>query len=229
MIISHQYKFIFIKTRKTAGTSIEAFLSQVCAAEDVFTPVHPPLFGHQSRNYRGLFNPLAEFRVDRGMLAWARTTKHLALRERFYNHMPARLVQLRLPPDVFNDYFKFCVERNPWDKALSYYHMANHKAGGKLSLQKFVKRRQFSVDYPLYTDAQGRLLVDHVVRFENLTTQLGEVFVQLGIPFSGSLGVKAKGEYRQDRRPYQEVFTAEHRDIIARAYASEIAMFNYQF
>ena len=30
MIISHQYKFIFLKTEKTAGTAIEAALSE-CA------------------------------------------------------------------------------------------------------------------------------------------------------------------------------------------------------
>ncbi|MEL6382956.1 MAG: chondroitin 4-O-sulfotransferase, partial [Cyanobacteria bacterium J06626_18] len=30
MIISHEYKFIFLKTRKTAGTSIEIALSKFC-------------------------------------------------------------------------------------------------------------------------------------------------------------------------------------------------------
>ena len=47
MIVSHEYRFIFIKTVKTAGTSIEAWLSGRCAAGDVFTPIHPPLEMHQ--------------------------------------------------------------------------------------------------------------------------------------------------------------------------------------
>jgi len=39
MIILHIHKFIFIKTRKTAGTSIEIFLSQFCGKDDILTPI----------------------------------------------------------------------------------------------------------------------------------------------------------------------------------------------
>ena len=39
MIINHRYKFIFLSTRKTAGTSIEIALSQFCDASDIITPI----------------------------------------------------------------------------------------------------------------------------------------------------------------------------------------------
>ena len=41
MIISHKHKFIFVKTRKTAGTSIEIGLSKFCGPEDIITPLAP--------------------------------------------------------------------------------------------------------------------------------------------------------------------------------------------
>ena len=41
MIISHKHKFIFVKTRKTAGTSLEIGLSEHCGAQDVITPISP--------------------------------------------------------------------------------------------------------------------------------------------------------------------------------------------
>ncbi len=38
MIISHEHKFIFLKTKKTAGTAIEAALSELCGPTCVITP-----------------------------------------------------------------------------------------------------------------------------------------------------------------------------------------------
>jgi hypothetical protein len=39
MIVSHKYKFIFLKTKKTAGTSIEISLSRYCDEDDIITPL----------------------------------------------------------------------------------------------------------------------------------------------------------------------------------------------
>ena len=40
MILSHKHQFIFIKTNKTAGTSIEIALSSICGEDDIITPIH---------------------------------------------------------------------------------------------------------------------------------------------------------------------------------------------
>ena len=41
MIISHKFKFIFLKTNKTAGASIEIALSKFCGEKDIITPISP--------------------------------------------------------------------------------------------------------------------------------------------------------------------------------------------
>ena len=86
MIISHTHKFIFIKTVKTAGTSIEGFLSQHCGPEDVLTPIFPPIEGHEPRNYEGSVHPLSEIlRLPFGPVsAWRHISSQ---RQRFYRHM----------------------------------------------------------------------------------------------------------------------------------------------
>ena len=57
MIISHKYKFIFLKTTKTAGTSVEISLSRFCGDDDIITPIDfadeaiRQLFGKKPQNY----------------------------------------------------------------------------------------------------------------------------------------------------------------------------------
>src|SRR5262249_43190633 len=162
-------RFIFVKTLKTAGTSIEVFLSQHCGPDDVVTPILPHVDPHRPRNHDG-----------------------------YFNHIPAAAIRDRVGPDVWRTYFKFCVERNPWDKTLSYYHMTNAREGGGLSFDRYLARSDFPLNLPKYTDPgePGRVLVDRVVHYERLADDLRDVFDSLGIPFDGSLGVNAKSEYR---------------------------------
>ena len=229
MILSHQHKFIFIKTAKTAGTSIEVFLSRQCGPKDIVTPIAPPVEGHQPRNYEGVINPIPQILQRPGKI-FSALQRAVTSREKFYNHMPALEVKNRIPADIWNGYFKFCVDRNPWDKVLSHYHMHAAREGGALSLDEYLARGRFPINYFRYTDRSGtKIIVDRVLRYENLLAELGEVFSQLNIPFDGTLGVAAKSEYRTDRTPYQEVFNDEQRRIVEKAFAKEIQLHGYQF
>jgi hypothetical protein len=202
VIISHKYRFIFVKTLKTAGTSIEVFLSRHCGPDDVITPILPHVEPHRPRNHDG-----------------------------FFNHMPAAVIRDRVGPDVWRTYFKFCVERNPWDKTLSYYHMTNSHEGGGLSFEQYLRRNDFPLNHPKYTesDEPGQIIVDRVLRYERLTDELREAFGQVGIPFEGCLGVNAKSEYRTDRRPYREVYTRSQAALVGQVFTVERALHGYEF
>jgi hypothetical protein len=231
MIVSHEHRFIFVKTRKTAGTSIETYLSSRCGAQDIVSPVKPPEPGHVPRNYRGLFNPWPEIRASGGRRTF-RTLSQLVRRRRFLGLLPAYVLRSRLPRETWDGYFKFCVERNPWDKVVSGFHFQAQERGMRLSFEEFLaSRRLFGLsDFRMYTDpTDGRPIVDRILRFEALDRELGEVLERLGLPWNGALGVRAKSGFRRDRRPYAELYDEPGRRRVAEVFVREIALLGYTF
>lgn len=201
MIISHKHKFIFIKTYKTAGTSLEVYLSRYCQDADVITEIYPSVPGHNPRNS-----------------------------ENFYNHMPAVKIKNQVGEMIWNSYYKFCIERNPWDKVLSFFWMERYRSNGNLCLDEFLERDEIGINWFLYTDErEERPIVDRVLRYENLNSELQAVFEKIGIPWYGSLEVRAKGEYRLDRRHYQDVLTKKQAAQISEKFSKEINWHGYQY
>jgi len=223
MVISHEHRFIFIKTKKTAGTSLEVLFSALCGPGDVLTPIIPPVDAHRPRNWEGFWNPLPEL-ADRHWRGARTVLRRVLARERFYNHMSARLVRARVPRRVWSGYYKFCVERNPWDKTISHYFMRRHRAGGDLTLEQYFAAGDFCLNHPLYTDARGGLMVDEVIHFESLAEGLRGVLGRVGVPFDGTLP-RVKTEHRPEAAPR---LSAEQKEIVRRAFAREIELHGYR-
>ena len=105
MLISHPYRFVFIKTVKTAGTSVEAFLEPFCC---------PP--GHVVEHWTPTLIS------DYGVVGqrWPQNDRdNLG----YYNHMPAVEIRQRCPQ--FDDYTRLTVVRDPYDRAISYFHYSH--------------------------------------------------------------------------------------------------------
>lgn len=230
MILSHKYKFIFLKTNKTAGTSIEIALSKFCGAEDVITPITAEdEVTRKELGCRGPQNYLATLR-DYGVRDIYGLVVRRQRKLRFYNHIPARLVMQRVPQEVWNSYFKFCFERNPWDRFLSLYYW-RCRTEPRPTVSEFLasdapldlKRRGFDI----YTIG-GKVVVDRVCLYENLTEELEAVRRLLGIPEPLVLP-RAKSKFRGDRRSYREVLTEEEKAKIESLFSDEIRLFGYTY
>lgn len=246
MIISHKYQFIFVKTAKTAGTSIETYLSPICGSQDVFTPFSVPEPNHQPRNYGGWFNPIPELikrvRVSgtlRGA-GWRATLRDLSRKRHFYHHIPAWQIKERVSPRVWQNYHKFCVERNPWEKVASGWNWYQTKYSVVISLDDYLAfcapriRARFRgvgvcpFNIVNYVDPQnGEVLVDQLIRYENLDEGLQSVFDRLGIPFSPPLSVHAKRGLRYKARVGPLDFTQSQRRLIEELFAEEFEMHGY--
>ena len=225
MIVSHRYKFIFIKTAKTAGTSLEIALSKFCGEEDVITPISAEDEElRRTLGFRGPQNyriPFSAFPKE----AWLKAVCTGKPRE-FFNHAPAAFIRAVVGEAIWNSYYKFCFERNPWDKFISWYYWAN-KNEPRPSMSEFLctRRAARTRGFDLYS-IDGRVAVDKVYRFEELPEVLEELARTLGLPEVPRMPY-AKVGYRKDRRKYQEVLSAAERDAVAALYAREIEYMDY--
>jgi len=230
MIVNHARKFIFLKTRKTAGTSIEVALSPHCGAGDIVTPISPKdeaLRGPENgpRNHRGVFNPLPELSVPGTDIP--RTLRDAVRGRKYFNHMTASQAQNRLPSEVWESYFKFCFVRNPWDRTVSLFHWENRGKETPRTWEEFLNWGEFRPDFGLYT-IDGELAVDYVGRFEDLEAGLAHALDHVGLGTDTQLP-RAKSGHRQDARSYREYYTPAQRDLISRVFAPEIELFGYEF
>jgi hypothetical protein len=229
VIVSHQSKFVFIKTHKTAGTSVEIALSRVCGENDIITPfeslederTRKKIASRGSQNYKVPFRKYT-------MKDWARLVIKRK-RASFYNHIPAYEVQKRIERSHWRSYFKFCFERNPWDKTVSYWHFQYAGVPDGPSLSEFIMSNElYNVsDWRLYT-RNGKVIVDHVARYESIKQELQYVFSELGVATLDCLP-RAKGAFRKDHRPYWEVLSSNERRRIADVFANEIHHWGYTF
>lgn len=229
MIVSHRHRFIFLKTMKTAGTSVEIALSRFCGEDDIITPiteedeaVRAELGYPGPRNY---VMPFAQY----GPRDWGRLVLK-GRRLRLYNHSPAHEVRRVLGPGVWNRYFKFCFERDPWDKAISLYYW-RFREGPRPSLSDYLRSpeagRMLRWGGAAIYRIGDELAVDHVGRYEDLEVELGRIAERLGLPDRPVLP-RVKGGVRKDRRSYREVLSEEDMAAVAERCSDVIELMGYE-
>jgi len=229
MIISHKHKFIYFKNRKTAGTSVEISLSKICGEKDIITPIPPT----DETIRRSLGYPCAQ-NHHKPRDEWSRRERWEYFRRgekprRFYNHISCEEVSRLVDQKIWNSYFKFTTERNPFDKVVSFYYW--RRADEKYALiSDWIRNGGLSQmrSYDLY--AMGKLpAVDKIYRYESLDffeKDLTEK-LQLEVPFK-MIEYKAKSQSRKVRN-YQDALDEEAIDLIKVAFAREISLLGYTF
>lgn len=230
MIISHRYKFIFLKTNKTAGTSIEIALSKVCGPQDIITPIEPKDERiRQSLGYRGPQNYLLPFTAYT-LSDWRFCLQQKRRKRKFVNHMPARRVRPLVAPEVWNTYYKFCFERNPWDRMISLYYW-RHKSEPRPSIADFVDSEAPQLlkqkGYGVYT-IDNQVVVDRVCAFEDIPGELETLRTHLGIEESLELP-NAKSSFRKDKRHYRDLMGEKEKIKVSELFQDEIRLIGYQF
>ena len=208
---------------------MEIALSKFCGEDDIISPlasedesIRKRLGYAGPRNYQ--LAPITSYRAK----DFARLILRQRLKPRFYNHMSAREVVELVGEDIWNSYYKFCIERNPWDRLISLYYWRNKREPRPTMLEFLdsgIPRMLKHWGIEVYT-TNGKVVVDKVCRYENLQADLDAIAEKLGLPELLSLP-RAKATYRKDRRDPREVLTKEAKERVREMFSDEISTYGY--
>lgn len=251
-VVSHEHQFIFLRTRKTASTSLFVSIARYAGKGGIIAEVSDgPDYGINAANNLTPFHRLSAGRkLQVANAAISDSLKLLRhgrkgnkagrLRERFSEHMTARDLRAELGDKIWHTYFKFAFERNPWDRVLSFYHWQKYRHNISCSFAEFLKviaskdpKQLESVhaenwsNWPIYT-IDDTIAVDFMARYEDLKSDLQKAMDKAGVAFDGWLP-DAKGHIREDRRHYRTVYSEEERSLVDSIFRKEIDTFGYEF
>lgn len=227
MIISHRHKFIFIKTVKTAGTSIEIALSEICGPEDVITPISKKdeavrkelgIPGPQNINV-----PFRKYQAD----DWIYLITKFR-RVKYYNHVPAYKIKQWIAPEIWNTYYKFCFERNPYDKVVSHYFWKGGDRKFKTISRYLSSRIRKKIEAWRQYKINNEIVVDKIYPFEELDLSLKDISARLGLSSTLNMPtVKTKSSTRKDKRHWSEILSGSEKKWITEHFRETFQLMDY--
>ena len=232
MIISHTNKFIFIKSIKTAGTSIEAVLSNYCSGDDVVTPLNDYSF---NRDETGRVVHRA---MNANKLEW--WNKEIG------QHVDAAMLKAHIPGEVWSTYKKISIARNPWDRLISLFMWRNKQDPSLKPKKRFyhwlgvpfdelaLLRKHFAEyaqgDWETndrFYLMDGELCADYVIRYEQLPDSFYKLCDVLGLPHIEI--PRLKTGIRPTQYHYSRYYDENTEAIVAERHKNDIRLFGYEF
>jgi len=209
MLVSHRKKFIYTKTAKTAGTSVESYFERYCMPKNQWS------FQHAREEY-----------ISKEGIIGFRGRRNKFNTPTYYNHMPAVDIKKQLGDQIWETYFKFCVIRDPFDKLVSAYYFSERDSDGSIkSFRKWLKTTQFN-DRSVYL-INGEVCMDYFIRYEHLHNDIKHVCAVLDIPFEPFKIPHLKTGFRNKKIQLYEFYDRKSIKLVKNLYKFELKYFGY--
>jgi hypothetical protein len=219
MLVSHRKQFIFVKTSKTAGTSVESYFEQFCLPEGEWQQCH----------FRD------EVDDKNGMIGYRGLAPQGC---RLFNHMSAAEIKAAISLQKWQEYFKFSIIRNPFDRVVSWYFF-QRKYIQKINLNSW-PRKQVIDDFRYFANSSHFLLtpqisvngsvdMDFLILYEDLEKGLAHVCHHLNIPFVPNNLPTFKSGIRDNNFSIADLYDNETKMTVYQNYDADFVLGDYAF
>lgn len=193
MLISDKHKFIFIHIPKTAGSSIKNNILPYCNDGQL------KISGENFTDLNG-----------------------------YHPHVTISPKQV----DVYKDYYKFACVRNPFQRYVSmwkFFKKRKPQEFNNINFEKFIddivhikNKINSKLQYTYIYNNNNTLLVDKIIKFENLQGDFSSVCNSINIPTSQLPHLKNSGNY-----DYMEYYNSEMLDKLRLFCKKDLDLFGY--
>lgn len=216
LIISNKYKYIFFHLPKNAGTSVSNKLFEI-ENFSIFkkTTIHVLKLIKNKRSAYNFFFCKKNFKFVL-----------------FNSHSSVQEIEKLIETETFNNYFKFVIIRNPFDRFVSrflYFNKIDKNFKYK-SFEEFIEwdmqHKKVLHQKSFITKNNGNIGVDKIIRFENLSNDFEDTIKILGIKFRSK---DLKKLNTSNDSSYRDFYNDITRKKVEEYSLEDLEYFNYKF
>lgn len=213
LVVSKRYKYIFFHLPKNAGVSVSRMLidqEKMLQVRRISSFFFRKFFKTKDNFY---------FSIKRRKFIF------------FKSHLPCYQFQDIIDEEIFSNYLKFAVVRNPWDRMVSrfFYSKKVNIKFKNYDFEEFLKydlENNMSVidQYKYCSDKKNNFCLDEIIKFENLNND----FNKISCLFFNKKDM-LKHLNKSDHKQYREYYNNNTKDKIYHYCKKDIEFFEYEF
>jgi len=132
-------------------------------------------------------------------------------------------------------YTKFCFVRNPWTRVVSDYYWRQRSSGRRFSFEAYlealaVRDRRIIHSGTVFNWEMmaigGKVVMDHVGRFERIEKDFREITAKIGLP---PLVLKTTEKAANAKPDHSALYTHKCRSMVEKLFALELETFSYEW
>lgn len=222
VLVCYNHDFVFLKTFKTASTSVEEYLEKFCMppGADTGAKLRPAV--------------ISEYGIvgSRGKAPGAE-------RPEWHGHMTAAEVREKLGAEKFDSYTKLITIRNPFPRLVSAFQVKGLNREESVDMptedqiagfREWLVTKKPALDDKLRYLVDDKPIADMAIRMEHLNDDLTAFTEKVGLPkyVPEELGhFRAATRRKKMRVPYEHFYDAKTEAFIRDKFAWELETFGY--